>query len=106
MDPGMETKLKHPLDCPVPIHHPWLVAQEKGYSICRYRQKGERCMITTETDLATSFGKRHSMFSPLLSQDVNEDYGWQMALNGKIDIASFDHRGAWLSMHSVCPRSH
>ena len=29
-----------------------------------------------------------------------------MALDGMIDNASFDHSGAWLPVHSVCPRSH
>ena len=61
-------------------------------------------MITTEIDLATSFGKRHSKISPSLSQDESEDNRLQMALNEMIDIASFDHPGAWLPVHSVCPK--
>ena len=63
-------------------------------------------MTTTETDLATSLGKRRSKISPSLSQDEKEDNHLQMALNGMIDIASFDHPEAWLPVHSVCPRSH
>ena len=61
-------------------------------------------MITTEIDLATSFGKRRSKISPSLLQDESEDNHLQMA--GMIDISSFDRPKAWLPVHSVSLRSH
>ena len=63
-------------------------------------------MITKETVLTISSGKRHSTFFPSLSQYASEDDRWKKALNGMKDIASFDHLGACLSMHSAYPRSH